>query len=589
VAAANRLRSQATKSIKGEFMRWSQMFIPTLREAPAEAEVSSHILLLRGGYVRQLASGIYSCLPLAQRVMNRIARIVREELDRIGAQEFFLPALHPAEIWQESGRWDAMGQNMFRLKDRANRDMCLGMTHEEVFTTIARDEIRSYRELPQIWYQIQTKFRDEPRPKAGLLRVRQFIMKDSYSFDVDWEGLDVSYEKHYEAYCRIYGRCGLPYRVVEADSGMMGGRQSHEFMVVSEAGEDHIVHCECGYAANLEKATSRLEEFVDEPGPEAPQLVSTPNQKTIEEISQFLKVPATHQIKTMVYSSQQKLVMALLRGDHQLNEVKLQSVLGAEVRPARPEEIQDAMGAAAGSLGPVSISQFRLLSDHALKGRRNLTSGANRDDYHLRGVTPGRDYVPEYFDLRLVQSNEACIQCGRPLGVSKALEVGHIFKLGTKYSESMGASILNAEGKQVPIVMGSYGIGLERIMAAAVEIFNDQDGIIWPFSIAPFQCLISVLNTKDKHLVEAAENTYAELVKAGAEVLIDDRDERPGVKFKDADLIGIPFRINFGSRKFAEGKVEWVERASKRTSDINYSELALKAVGLLSQAAASRA
>jgi prolyl-tRNA synthetase len=565
-------------------MRWSQMFIPTLREAPAEAEVPSHILLLRGGYIRQLASGIYSYLPLAQRVMNKIARIVREELDRIGAQEFLLPALHPAEIWQESGRWEVMGQNMFRLKDRANRDMCLGMTHEEVFTTIARDEIRSYRELPQIWYQIQTKFRDEPRPKAGLLRVRQFTMKDSYSFDVDWEGLDSSYQKHYEAYCRIYERCGLSYLVVEADSGMMGGRESHEFMVISEAGEDNVVHCQCGYAANLDKATSRLEPIVDEPGPEVPQLVSTPNQKTIEEISEFLKVPATHQIKTMICSSQEKLVLALLRGDHQLNEVKLQSALGAEVRPARPDEIQDAMGAAAGSLGPVGISQFRILSDHALKGRRNLTSGANRDHYHLRGVTPDRDYVPEYYDLRLVQSNEACIQCGQPLKVSKALEVGHIFKLGTKYSQSMGASILNTEGKQVPIVMGCYGIGLERVMAAAIEISHDPDGIVWPSSIAPFQCLISVLNTKDKLLMEAAEKTYTELRRAGVEVLIDDRDERPGVKFKDADLIGIPFRINFGSKKFAEGKVEWVERSSKSISDINHPELVPKALGLLSKA-----
>jgi len=568
-------------------MRWRQMFIPTLREAPAEAEVPSHILLLRGGYIRQLASGIYSYLPLAQRVMHKIARIVREELDRIGAQEFYLPALHPAEIWQESGRWEGMGQNMFRLKDRSNRDMCLGMTHEEVFTAIARDEIRSYRDLPQIWYQIQTKFRDEPRPKAGLLRVRQFTMKDSYSFDIDWEGLDLSYQKHYEAYCRIYDRCGLAYRVVEADSGMMGGRQSHEFVVLSEAGEDHIVHCRCGYAANLEKAISRLEEVADEPGPEVPQLVSTPNQKTIEEISQFLKVPATHQIKTMVYSSRQKLVLALLRGDHQLNEVKLQSALGAEVRPAHPGEIQNFLGAAAGSLGPVGISQLRIVSDHALKGRRNLTSGANRDDYHLRGVTPDKDYVPEYFDLRLVQPNEACIQCGEPLKVSKALEVGHIFKLGTKYAESMGASILDREGRQAPVVMGSYGIGLERIMAAAIEIFNDKDGIIWPFSIAPFQCLISVLNTKDQHLVEAAESTYAELRRTGADVLIDDRDERPGVKFKDADLIGIPFRINFGSRKFAEGKVEWVERASRRTSDISYSELVPKAASLLSEAASS--
>ena len=566
-------------------MRWSQMFIPTLREAPAEAEVDSHILLLRGGYIRQLAAGIYSYLPLAQKVMNKIARIIREELDRIGAQEFFLPALHPAEIWQESGRWEVMGQTLFRLKDRTNRDMCLGMTHEEVFTTIVRHEIRSYRELPQIWYQIQTKFRDEPRPKAGLLRVRQFIMKDSYSFDVDWEGLDASYQKHYETYCRIYDRCGLSYRVVEADSGMMGGRQSHEFVVLSAAGEDQIAHCSCGYAANLEKGTSRLDPISDEPGPEVPQLVATPNQKTIEEIAQFLKVPATHQIKTMVYSSQQKLALALLRGDHQLNEVKLQSALGAEVRPARPEEIQLALGANAGSLGPVGVSQLRILSDHALRGRKNLTSGANRDDYHLRGVTPDRDYASEYFDLRTVQPKEACIRCGQPLEVSQALEVGHIFKLGTRYSETMGASVLNAEGKQVPIVMGCYGMGLERIMAAAIEISHDADGIIWPFSIAPFQCLASVLNTRDTRLVEAAEKIYSELRRSGAEVLLDDRDERPGVKFKDADLIGIPFRINFGSKKFAEGKVEWVERTSKKITDIDYAELVPRALGLLSQAA----
>jgi prolyl-tRNA synthetase len=564
-------------------MRWSEMFIPTLREAPAEAEVASHILLLRGGYVRQLASGIYSYLPLAQRVINKIVRIIRVEFDRIGGQEFLLPALHPAEIWQESGRWEGMGQNMFRFKDRANRDMCLGMTHEEIFTAIARSELRSYRQLPQIWYQIQTKFRDEPRPKSGLLRVRQFIMKDSYSFDSSWEGLDASYQKHYELYRRIFDRCGLKYHAVEAHSGMMGGRQSHEFVVLSEAGEDQIAFCQCGYAANLEKATSRLEPIADEPGPDKPYLVPTPNQKTIEEVSKFLKVQPSQQIKTMVYISDQAPVLALLRGDHQLNEVKLQSALGTEVRPAHPEEIREALGAAAGSLGPIGVSNIRILSDLALRGRKNLTCGANRDDYHFSGVTPERDYVAEYVDLRTVQPGEACFRCGNPLTVSKAIEVGHIFKLGTKYSESMGAYVLDAEGKQVPVIMGSYGIGLERILTAAIEIHHDQDGIIWPVSIAPFQCLISVLNIKDTPLAEAAEKTYRELQSHGVDVLIDDRDERPGVKFKDADLIGIPFRINFGSKKFSLGKVEWVERSSRKSQDIEYSELVPKAISIFNE------
>ncbi|MCI0426903.1 MAG: proline--tRNA ligase [Nitrospiraceae bacterium] len=553
------------------------MFIPTLREAPADAEVPSHILLLRGGYIRQLAAGIYSYLPLGQRVMNKITQIIREELDRMGAQEFYLPALHPAEIWQESGRWEAMGQNMFRLKDRASRDMCLGMTHEEVFTAIARSEIRSYRDLPQTWYQIQTKFRDEPRPKSGLLRVRQFTMKDSYSFDIDWDGLDVSYRKHYELYCRIYDRCGLKYLVVEADSGMMGGRQSHEFMVVTDAGEDQIGHCECGYAANLEKATSRLAPITDERGPEKPELVSTPGQKTIEEVSQFLKIHAWQQIKTLVYVAAQGPVLVLVRGDHQLNETKLQSALGSEVRPAHPVEIEGALGASAGSLGPVGVSKLRILSDPALQDRSSLTCGANRDDYHLSGVTPGRDYQAEYFDLRLIQAGEPCVQCGKPLSISKALEVGHIFKLGTKYSESLGANVLTSEGKPVPIVMGSYGIGLERILAAAIEDSHDADGICWPLSIAPFRCVISVLSSKEDSLVKAAERVYEDLQARGIDVLFDDRDERPGVKFKDADLIGIPYRINFGSKKFKEGKVEWVERASRKSEDIPLDHVIAKA------------
>jgi prolyl-tRNA synthetase len=458
------------------------------------------------------------------------------------------------------------------------------MTHEEVFTAIVRNEIRSYRQLPQIWYQIQTKFRDEPRPKSGLLRVRQFSMKDSYSFDVSWEGLDVSYQKHYDLYCRIFDRCGLKYHVVEADSGMMGGRQSQEFMVITDAGEDLVAYCECGYAANLEKATSRLEALTDEPGLPEPRLVHTPNQKTIEEVSNFLRILPSQQIKTMIYMCEQKPVLALLRGDHQLNETKLQAALGGEVRPAHPDEIRDFMGAAAGSLGPVGVTTLRTLSDRALLNRSNLTCGANRDDYHLTGVTPGRDFQAEYFDLRLVQQGEACFRCGKPLAVNKAVEIGHIFKLGTKYSESMGATVLNAEGKEVPIVMGSYGIGLERILAAAVELYHDADGIQWPLPIAPFHCLICVLNTKDNALAEGAERTYHELQKRGIEVLLDDRDERPGVKFKDADLIGIPFRINFGNKTFARGKVEWVNRSTREMEEIPLQELPQKAATILVQA-----
>ncbi len=562
-------------------MRWSQSFIPTLREAPAEAEVPSHILLLRGGYVRQLASGIYSFLPLAQRVMLKITRIIRDELDRMGAQEFALPALHPAEIWQESGRWEGMGPNMFRLKDRSDRDLCLGMTHEEVFASIARNELRSYRQLPQIWYQIQTKFRDEPRPKSGLLRVRQFTMKDSYSFDVDREGLDRSYRKHYDLYCRIYERCGLRYRVVEASSGMMGGSQSHEFMVLTDAGEDMVVYCACGYAANLEKATSDLEPLEDEAGPETPQPVATPGQKTIDDIARFLGVPASRQIKSLIYRFGNQSLLVLVRGDHQLNEAKLHAVLGGEARPALPEEIPAVAGADAGSLGPVEVAGLRILSDHALQGRSNLTCGANRNDFHLSGVTPGRDYQAEYFDLRVVQAGEACARCGSSLKIHKALEVGHIFKLGTRYSESMGATVLNSQGREVPVVMGSYGIGVERILAAAVESGHDDDGIIWPRSIAPFDCLICVVNAKDGAVAQEAEKAYRKLQELGVEVLLDDRKERPGVKFKDADLVGIPYRINFGSRKLAMGKVEWVERATGTITEIDLADLVAQARSLL--------
>src|SRR5213594_3318795 len=480
-------------------MRWSKTFIPTLRDNPADAEFPSHQLLIRGGFIRQLAAGIYSYLPLGQRTMLKIANIVREELNAVGAQEFFLPALHPASLWQETGRWEEMGENMFRLKDRAGRDLCLGMTHEEIFTDIARKEIRSYKDLPQIWYQIQTKFRDEARPKSGLLRLRQFIMKDSYSFDVDWEGLDRSYQIHHDVYCRIYTRCGLKFVAVEASSGAMGGSQSQEFMVRMEAGEDFVVECRCGYAANLERAVSRLEKIEDEPAPAEPRPVHTPGQKTIADIAAYLGVPPSHQIKSLVYVVNGAPALCLVRGDHQLNEAKLMAAVKSVLaRQAHPEEIRAALGADAGSLGPVGVTSMPVYADLELRGRQNLTSGANKTDYHLQGVTPGRHFEPTWVDLRTVEKGEACVQCGSPLDVYKAVEVGHIFKLGTKYSDSMGAMVLTADGKQTPIVMGSYGIGLDRIMSSAVELYHDPDGIIWPVPIAPFSVIITPVNYKDE-------------------------------------------------------------------------------------------
>ena len=554
-------------------MRWSKTFIPTLRENPSDAEFPSHQLLIRGGFIRQLAAGIYSHLPLAQRTLLKITKIIREELDAVGAQEFLLPALHPADLWQESGRWNDIGDDMFRLKDRSGRDLCLGMTHEEVFTEIARKEVRSYKDLPQIWYQIQTKFRDEPRPKSGLMRVRQFIMKDSYSFDVDWEGLDRSYQIHHDLYCRIFTRCRLKFVAVEASSGAMGGSQSQEFMVRMEAGEDFVVTCECGYAANLERAVSRLPKISDQAGGGEPREVHTPSQKTIAEIADFLKVPPTHQIKSLVYVVNDQPQLFLVRGDHQLNEAKVMATLKSmQVRPAHPDEIRQVFGAAAGSLGPVGVSQIPIYADLELRGRQNLTCGANKDDYHLQGVTPDVHFKPDWVHLRSVEAGEACVNCGKPLEVFKAVEVGHIFKLGTKYSESMGAMVLTADGKQTPIVMGSYGIGLERIMSSAVELYHDDDGIIWPLSIAPFSVILTPINYKNE-IKAAADQLYLSLQEAGIDVLLDDRAERPGVKFKDADLIGIPYRVVLGAEKLKQEKVELFDRATKKTEVVDVSSV----------------
>jgi prolyl-tRNA synthetase len=562
-------------------MRWSQLFIPTLREDPAEAEVASHKLLLRAGYIRQLSAGIYSYLFLAQRSLNKIVAIVRQEMDAIGAQEMLLPALHPAEVWRESGRWEIMGHDMFRLKDRGGHDLCLGMTAEEVMTVIARGELRSYKQLPQIWYQIQTKFRDEPRPRSGLMRMRQFIMKDSYSFDLDAAGLDVSYQKHYAAYSRIFTRCGLQFLAVEAHSGAMGGSQSHEFMVRSPAGEDWVVECpQCGYAANLEKAVSNPvpPAAADPEGDFQPEEFPTPGQKTIADLARFTGLPESSQMKSRVMAVDGKPLLVMLRGDHELSETKLQMATGArEVRPAHPEEIREWFGADAGSLGAVGVTNMPILTDNALRGRKNLITGANKNDFHLKNVTPGEDFKADYRDLRQAAEGDACLQCGGPLRLNKTIEIGHIFKLGYRYSDSMGLRILKADGQELAPIMGSYGIGIERILSSAVELYGDADGIALPVAIAPFQVVITPVNNSDAAQMEAAGEIYAACGSMGLDALLDDRDERPGVKFKDADLIGIPYRVTVG-KKLAQGRVELVERRGRRTTEIE-AGAAARAVG----------
>jgi prolyl-tRNA synthetase len=574
--------------------RWSQLFIPTLREAPTDAEVASHKFLLRSGYIRQLSAGIYSYLFLGQRSLNKITAIVRQEMDRIG-QEFYLPALLPRDLLEESGRWTIFGENMFRLQDRKGADLCLGMTHEEVMTSIARNELRSYKQLPQIWYQIQTKFRDEPRPKSGLLRVRQFTMKDAYSFDIDAAGLDESYRKHDQTYRAIFTRCGLSFVVVEADSGAMGGSGSQEFMVYSDAGEDLIASCaQCGYAANMEKATSQLAPVEDlaPTGDGKPERIHTPGKAAIADIAAFLGMLPQHDIKALAYMALSKdgawkPVAVFLRGDHSVNETKLLGITGArELRYMVAEELETWFAGPAGYLGPVGLTPAKaplgdgltIVLDRALEGRTNMVAGANELDYHFRNVTPGRDFTPTVIaDVRDVLEGEGCPNCGAPLKVAKAVEIGHIFKLGTRYTQSMGARVLDSDGKEVTPIMGCYGIGMERILASAIEQSNDANGFWLPPSIAPFDVVVTVTNISDGALLAAGEQVARDLEAAGFDVLLDDRDERAGVKFKDADLIGIPYRINVG-KKAAEGLVEMVTRATaadrSATRDLPLGEVA---------------
>ncbi|MEM7274116.1 MAG: proline--tRNA ligase [Actinomycetota bacterium] len=551
-------------------MRWSQLFIPTLRDAPADAEAASHALLVKGGFIRQLHAGHYSMLPLGWRVSQKVANIVREEMDAIGAQEFLLPTMHPAGVWQQSGRWDTMGEIMFRLTDRRGNENALGITHEEIFATVAT-ELTSYKELPQAWYQIQTKFRDEARPKSGLLRVREFHMKDSYSFDTTWEGLDAQFSAHARAYARIFERLGLDAIPVEASNGAMGGKDSTEFMVPCPAGEDDVIVCpKCDYAGNIEKATSALPPVADEAPPAAPERFPTPGVRTIAALAQIEGgAAADRQIKTMVMVIDGSVVLALVRGDHQLNLQKLIDATGGiEIRPATPDEAKASLGAMPGSLGAVGVTDLKIIADEALKGRTNLTTGANEDDWHYRGVDIARDIsVEQWADLREVAAGEACPLCGANLDMIRCVEAGHIFKLGTLYAEKFNIAVSDAEGNQVPVIMGSYGIGIGRNMATIAETYHDDKGLKWPVAVAPYEAVITVLKL-DEDTLGAAERLYDGLRARGIDVLLDDRDARAGVKFADAELIGIPYRLTLGPKALADGEVELTLRATGETERV---------------------
>jgi prolyl-tRNA synthetase len=561
-------------------MRWSQMHIPTLREDPADAGAPSHRLLLRAGYIRQLMAGHYSLLPLGQRVRLKVIGIIREEMDRIGAQEILMPVMHPAELWQLSGRWELMGDEMFRLKDRRGTDLALGMTHEEIIANLAT-ELESYRELPQLWYQFQTKLRDEPRPKAGLMRTREFTMKDSYSFDLGPAELDVSFRLHRDAYTRIFERLSIPAIPVEASSGAMGGSDSTEFVCPSPTGEDLIVLCpECGYAANIEKATSALvpvddsaERTVVLPAPEP---FATPGVRTITDLAVQYHAPADRQIKTLVYFLDGVLTLVLLRGDHALHEQKLVDATGAaSIRPAQPEEIRAALGALPGSLGAVGVTDYPVIADEALRGRRGMYTGANIDDTHLRGVDVERDInIGQWADLRETAAGDPCLNCGHGLEIERGIEVGHIFKLGYKYVDAMEIRVSSPDGKPVKPVMGSYGIGVERAMATIVEVHYDDKGIIWPAAVAPFEVVVVIAQQDDPAVAEAGVEIYQALLDADVDVIVDDRQVRAGVKFSDAELVGIPFRVTVGKRGLAAGTAELTDRATGSTVHVALADLA---------------
>ena len=544
-------------------MRWSQYFIPTLKESPADAEILSHKLLLRAGLVRKLTGGLYTFLPLGLRVLRKIENLIREEMNRAGAIEVLMPALQPTDIWRQSGRYETASDVLYKAKDRSNKEWILSPTAEEVITTLAAGELNSYRQMPVNFYQVSVKFRDEIRPRFGLMRAKEFIMKDAYSFDSSDEGAMASYQRMYDAYTRIFNRCGLRNFPVEADTGVIGGNYSHEFMVPAVTGENEVVYCEaCGYAANIEKATSGIPKTAAREIGASVEQFATPGVVTIEALSKApYSVPANRQIKTLVYVADSQPVLILIRGDDQLNETKFLARTGAlAARPATPEECAATLGAKPGSLGAVLNvpATVKILADERLRGANDMTTGANEDGFHLRSVSIERDIkVTEWFDLRTVTAGEPCAKCAKPLKMQRAIEVGHVFKLGTKYSEKLHAYFLDADGKSKPCVMGCYGIGVTRTMQAVIEQCNDKDGIVWPLAVAPYAvCITPLAVAKDSAVMQLAEKIYAELTAAGVEVILDDRDERPGVKFKDADLVGFPLRVSIGEKSLANGEVE---------------------------------
>jgi len=555
-------------------VKFSSSFFPTQKEVPVDATIPSHILMLRAGLIRPLAAGIYSHLPIGQRVMLKVMQIIREEMNAIGGQELFLPALNPLELWQETGRVDDFGDIMFHVK---NRPMVLAPTHEEVICSIAKNFLRSYRDMPQIWYQIQTKFRNEPRPRSGVLRGRQFVMKDAYSMDTSWEGLDESYDKHAEAYKKIFARCGLKFFIVGASSGAMGGSGSQEFMVESPSGEDTCAVCSnCGYAANVEVAESNIPPLPRSDNNPELEDIHTPNVRTIDELVEFLNVPAEKLAKSLVYMQNNETpILVLMVGNDVLNETKLASALGGNIRPMHPDEIEPLTGAHSGSLGPVGLKNFKIIADNRLKDANGLVSGANKDDYHIGNIDIKRDVnLDGYYDLREVKEGEACVECGNQLRVVNAIEIGHIFKLGTKYAEDLKAYFLNEKGDEQPIIMGSYGIGVERIIASYIEQNHDENGIIWNKTIAPFHIHLIGLNMKNEMVREASENVYQLLIDNGYEVIFDDRDDvSAGVKFKDADLLGMPLHIIAGEKNLRDGNVETKVRGTGERSVVAIEDI----------------
>ncbi|MDR3587557.1 MAG: proline--tRNA ligase [Desulfosporosinus sp.] len=571
-------------------MRVSQLLNPTLREVPAEAEVISHQLMVRAGLIRKSAAGVYTYLPLGLRILKKIESIVREEMDAKGGQEILMPVIQPAELWKESGRWEVYGAELFRLKDRHNREFCLGPTHEEIITDLIRGEVRSYKQLPLLLYQIQNKYRDERRPRFGLMRGREFIMKDLYSFDRDEAGLDESYQKMYDAYCRIFSRCGLAYRPVEADAGAIGGTGgTHEFMVLADSGENAVVYCsECNYAANVEKAECRpqVTEAVAVEGER--KLLHTPEVRTIDEVCKLLNVPKTSLVKSLLYQGDDKLFLVLIRGDRELNEIKLNNALGGFVtlELAPPHVVEGILGCEPGFVGPVEVPVgLTVIADEEVPLMKNAICGANKTNYHFVNAVPSIEFrIDQVLDLRMMETGEACLKCGAPLKEARGIEVGQVFKLGTKYSKALGATYLDLNGEEKFCVMGCYGVGVSRSIAAAIEQNHDDFGIIWPMPIAPYHCIIVPVSTKDVLVVEAADKLYQELQRLGVEVILDDRDERAGVKFKDADLVGYPIRVTIGSKTLANGQVELRERKTGETQLVLVEEVAQQVKTIIEKA-----